>query len=127
MVEHIGELISWLDSHKNSNNLPEICRKIDELSIMAVTLGEQVGTAYGLMNIAEDEFKLAYAKHLSSLDMAYNKAEKQAEIASAPEKRLFTQSKNTYKRLSIYLERIDRVIESYRQLVSVSKLDLKHS
>jgi hypothetical protein len=38
----------------------------------------------------------------------------------------YTTAKNGYKRLSVYLDRLDRVIESYRQLISVSKLDLKN-
>lgn len=126
-IEQIDSCIKWLSDNDKSNNLVEICKVIDKLSVLSVSIGHDVSGAYGLMNDIEDEYKILYAETVSQSSLSVAKAEFNAEVKAQHAKRRYTLAKNGYKRLSIYLERIDRVIESYRQLVSVAKMDLKLS
>lgn len=125
VVDQINDCIEWLNAHDKSHNLVEICQVIDKLAVLSVSVGEQVSEAYALMNDLEDEYNMAYAQAVSQSSLSVAKAEAHAEATI--DKSPYTTAKNAYKRLSIYLERIDRVIESYRQLVSVSKMDMKFS
>jgi hypothetical protein len=126
-IEEVDACIKWLGDNVKSNNLVEICKCIDKLSILTVSVGHDVSTAYGLMNDLEDEYKFSFASHVSQSSLSVAKSELEAESKFREKKTFYTQAKNGYKKLSTYLDRIDRVIESYRQLVSVSKLDLKHN
>lgn len=122
-IEQIDNCIKWLTDNDKSNNLVEICKVIDKLSVLSVSIGHQVSEAYGFMNDLEDEYDKAYAEMISQSSLSVAKAEHHA--TASLNRSPFTSAKNGYKRLSIYLDRIDRVIESYRQLVSVAKMDMK--
>ena len=126
VIEQLDKCIRWLDENNKANNLLEISTVIDRIAVLSVNVGHLVSDAYALMNEFEDTFKVAYAKSVSESDASVAKAEKAAEVATAEAKRDWTAAKNAYKRLSVYLDRIDRVIESYRQFISVSKLDMKN-
>lgn len=125
-IEQIDEVITWLGQNEKSSNLVELCRKIDKLAVLSVSIAHDVSTAYGVMNELEDEYKIAFARGISSSRDSVAKAERHMEAELSEEKKLYTRARNNYKKLDMYLDRIDRVIESYRQLVSVSKMDLKH-
>lgn len=124
-IDQVDTCVKWLNENDKSNNLVEICKVIDKVAVLSVSIGHDVSQAYALMNTFEDEYKTAYAKEVSQSSLSVAKAEFDAEVKTQAIKVNYTQAKNGYKRLSIYLERIDRVIESYRQLVSVAKMDLK--
>jgi PHD/YefM family antitoxin component YafN of YafNO toxin-antitoxin module len=126
-IELIQDCVEWLDENKKATNMVQICQTIDRLAVLTVTVGHDVATAYEAMNTMEDDYKIAFAKAVSESSESVAKAERSAEVATADLRRNYTQAKNAYKRLQIWLDRIDRVIESYRQLISVSKLDLKHN
>lgn len=127
-IEQIDKCIKWLNDNDKSNNLVEICKTIDKLSVLSVSVGHEVSEAYALMNELEDIYKLRYASAISqSSATSVAKAEFEADELTSEHKSNYTKAKNGYKKLSVYLERIDRVIESYRQLVSVAKMDLKLS
>jgi len=126
-IEEVDICIKWLGDNVKSQDLVGICRCIDKLSILTVSIGHDVTTAYGLMNDLEDEYKFSFASYVSQSSLSVAKAELEAEAKFREKRTSYTQAKNGYKKLSTYLDRIDRVIESYRQLVSVSKLDLKHN
>ncbi len=124
-IDQIDVCIKWLNDNDKSNNLVEICKVIDKLAVLSVSIGHQVSEAYALMNEMEDDYKWNYADSISQSSKSVAKAESDAEVAMVEYKSRYTQAKNGYKRLSIYLDRIDKVMESYRQLVSVAKMDLK--
>lgn len=126
-IDQIEKCIQWLSDNDKSNNLVEICKVIDKLAVLSVSIGHQVSSAYGVANELEDDYDIAFAKEVSSSANSVAKAEREAEAKLGEKKKLHTQAKNNYKKLDMYLNRIDRVIESYRQLVSVSKMELKHS
>jgi hypothetical protein len=125
-IDQIQDCITWLDENKKSNNMIHICQTIDRLAVLTITIGHDVSNAYELMNNLEDEWKIAYAKAISESSESVAKAERAADVSTADLRKSYTTAKNGYKRLSVYLDRLDRVIESYRQLISVSKLDLKN-
>lgn len=124
-IEQIDACIKWLNDNDKSNNLVDICKTIDKLSVLSVSVGHEVSDAYSWMNQAEDDYKIGFSREVSQSSLSVAKAEYNAECETREFKMQYTEAKNAYKRLSIYLERIDRVIESYRQLVSVAKMDLK--
>jgi len=127
-IDQVQDCISWLNENKTSSNLVQISTLINRLAVLSVNIGHDVSEAYAITNELEDTYKIAFAKKVSSSLDSAAKAEKRAESELEQEKKDWTQAKNAYKRLSIYLERIDKVIESYRQSVSVQKMvDLKHS
>src|SRR5882672_4184111 len=115
-IDQIDGCIKWLSDNDKSNNLVEICKVIDKLSVLSVSIGHEVSVAYALMNDLEDIYKVRYAGFISQSSKSVAKAEHEADDATSEYKYNYTQAKNGYKRLSIYQERIDRVIESYRQL-----------
>ena len=126
MIDDIMKLITWLDDHKASNNITQLVKVIDSLNILCVTLGEQVSTAYALMNESEDDYKVAFARSITMSDQPVSRAERIAEADLYETKKLWTASKNNYKKLNMFLERIDRVSDSHRQRISVMKSEIKN-
>jgi hypothetical protein len=126
-IELIQDCIQWLDENKKSTNMVQICQTIDRLAVLTVTVGHDVASAYEVMNTLEDDFKIAYAQAVSESNKSVAKAEVEADVSTADLRKNYTQAKNSYKRLQIWLDRIDKVIESYRQLVSVAKMELKNN
>jgi len=128
-IDLIQDCINWLDQHNKSTALVPITQTIDRLAVLSVSLGHEVSEAYALMNTLEDSYDISFAEKFSKLtkegtSAAAAKPMVEAELAHM--KRDWTTAKNGYKRLSLFIDRIDRVIESYRQYISVSKLDLKN-
>jgi hypothetical protein len=126
--DQIAKCIKWLDEHKDSTSYIPICQTIDRLAVLSVTVGQEVSESYALQNNLEDDYDIAFAERFSTITKEGTSAAAARYVVEAElgeKKRLYTQAKNGYKKLSVYLERLDRVIESYRQLVSVGKMDLK--
>lgn len=129
-IDLIQVCITWLDQNSKSNNLTQISQTIGRLSILSVTLGHEVSNAYALASEMEDNYDIKFAEKFSKLTKEGTSAAAAKPIVEADlaqEKRDWTSAKNGYKKLSTFLERVDRVIEAYRQLISVSKLDLKNN
>lgn len=126
VIDQIDTCIKWLDDNKKANNIAEISAVINRLAVLSVNIGHQVSEAYELANQLEDQFKYEYAKAISESELSVAKAEKVAEVSTYETKKDWTAAKSGYKRLSVYLDRIDKVIESYRQFLSISKLDWKN-
>jgi Mn-dependent DtxR family transcriptional regulator len=129
-IDMIQECITWLDQNSKSNNLVKISQTIGRLSILSVSLGHDVSNAYTLASEFEDNYDIAFAERFSKLTKEGTSAAAAKPIVEAElhkEKRDWTSARNGYKRLSTFMDRVDRVQEAYRQLISVSKLDLKHN
>lgn len=126
VIEQLDICIKWLDDNNKSNNLIAITQVIDRIAVLSVNVGHMVSEAYDLANRLEDDFKHTFAKAVAESDLSVAKAEKAAEVAAYEAKKDWTAARNGYKRLSVYLDRLDRVIESYRQYVSICKLDMKN-
>lgn len=121
IITQLNNNIKWLDDYIRVDNIADKGAVIDKINILCVSLAEEVSTAYAVMNDLEDEYKAARADFISKFEGAHNKAEIAAEVHLKEQKRLWTQSKNVYRKLSTYLERIDKVTESHRQRISVVK------
>lgn len=126
VIEQIDKCIKWLDENNKATNLVAITQTIDRIAVLSVNVGHMVSEAYALANELEDQFKHQYAKAISESELSVAKAEKTAEVVTFEAKKDWTAAKNGYKRLGVYLDRLDKVIESYRQHVSICKLDLKN-
>lgn len=127
LIKQINDSIKWLAENPHTNNVVKIVKLIDKLTVSAMTLGESVSQAYSLMNNAEDEYKIAVAKFISKAKTSAAKAERDAEAKYSDLKLEWTSRKNLYKRYDTFLDRIDKICDSYRQRVSVLKqTDLKH-
>ena len=126
IITAIHKSIKWLDDHKTSNNITDLVIVIDDLTINAAYLGTLVTEAYQLMNETEDEYKIAVADYVTSFDGSTAKAERHAEVEHQGKKRDWTAAKNGYKKLSMMLDRIDKICDAHRQRVSVMKGEIKH-
>lgn len=129
ITERIGISIKKLERLKESTAIVEIGSICNTLSIDASYFAKLVADAYSVMNEAEDEYKMKVSLEVEEITNAggtASKAEKIAENKYIEEKKTWTQAKNTYKRYSLYLERIDRILDEFKQYCSSVKMtDLK--
>lgn len=121
MIDEILSNVRWLDANAKSEDILNKGIVLDKLSIQCVYLAEQVSDAYSFMNNAEDAYKIAVADYCKNSTEGVAKSEKAAEVEHADLKKAWTKAKNDYKRLNTFLERIDKVLESSRQRISVVK------
>lgn len=129
VVEKIGISIKKLERLKDSTAIVEIGSICNTLSIDSSYFAKLVADSYTLMNETEDEYKQKIAEEvdkLTSEGMPASRAERQAENKFKEDKRTWTEAKNMYKRYSLYLERIDRILDEFKQYCSSVKMtDLK--
>lgn len=119
LITLINKQISWLDDNIHSQDIVSTGKVLDKLSILSEGFGEVVTTAYGLMNELEDDYKHSVAEFRHKSTAGVGKSEIEAEVKFAEKKRDWTQAKNLYKELSMKLDRIDKILESHRQSISV--------
>jgi hypothetical protein len=129
ITEKIGVSIKKLERMKESNAIVEIGQICNTLSIDSSYFARLVADAYSVMNEAEDEYKMKVSLEVETLTnsgLPASKAEKMAENKYQDEKKTWTSAKNVYKRYSLYLERIDRILDEFKQYCSsVKMIDLK--
>ena len=129
ITEKIGISIKKLERLKESSAIVEIGAICNTLSIDSSYFAKLVADAYSVMNEAEDEYKMKISQEVEELTnsgMPASKAEKVAENKYIEEKKTWTQAKNLYKRYSLYLDRIDRILDEFKQYCSSVKMtDLK--
>ena len=121
MIDDILKNIKWLEDRITSEDIVNIGIVLDKISIQAMYFSSQVSDAYALMGEAEDSYKHAVAAFIRGFAGSTAKAEREAEIEYASLKLRWTAAKNMYKKLDMFLDRVDKVIESHRQRVSVIK------
>jgi hypothetical protein len=119
LIDLINKQIKWLDDNIKSNDILTVGKVLDKLSILAESFGEVVTEAYSIQNILEDEYKHSVAEFRKEYKGGVGKGEIEAEVEFADKKRDWTQAKNIYKKLSMKLDRIDKILESHRQSISV--------
>jgi hypothetical protein len=122
--------LDWLDSRSKSTNIIEISYVLNHLNGLMVTFADEVSVAYELMCQAEDEYDIAFAKKFTELtengtSAAGAKPKVESELGDLKKK--WTEMKVLYKRLNTFLDRCDRVNDSFRQMISIQKqMDLKN-
>ena len=121
MIEEIKKSIDWLEARIKSENIVEIGIVLDKLSIQALYLATQVTDAYELMSQAEDDYRHAVADFVVGRQGSLAGAEREAEVKFREKKEHWTACKSMYKKLDMYLDRVDKIIESHRQRISVIK------
>lgn len=129
MIDQINELLKWLADNAKSKNIVAINQALNKLSILAVTVGEGVSEAYALANELEDMYDEAYSKRFITLIKDHSAAATKPMIEAelVQEKKDWTAAKNGYKKLAIYADSIERVIDSYKQYISTLKEERKYS
>lgn len=129
-TDRIIKGLKWLEDRTDSTDIISLSQGLNRLAILSVRLAEEVCDAYELQCELEDSFDEAYAKKFSELtkngtSAAAAKPVVEAELAEM--KREWTQAKVLYKRLNSFIDRVDRVADSFRQSISVQKqADLKN-
>lgn len=122
--------LAYLESQTNSSDISSLAKALNRLAILTVRLGEEVTDAYKLQAEFEDNYDIAYAKRFSELTASGTSAAAAKPIVEyelVQERRDWTAAKVGYKKLSGFLERVDRVLDTFRQSQSVIKAtDLKH-
>jgi hypothetical protein len=121
ITDDIQKSIDWLEQRIKSENIIELGIVLDKLSIQSMYLASQVSDAYELMNQAEDDYKHAVARYIKDFPGSRAKADVEAEVAYQDKKEHWTACKSVYKKLQMYLDRVDKIIESHRQRISVIK------
>jgi len=125
MIEDIQRDINWLGENAKSGNIGAISQVLNHLAVLTVTLGNEVSDAYKLQQELEDQYDIAFATKFTELTkggISAAAAKPQVEAELAQERKDWTQAKAGYKRLSTFLDRCDRVLEAFRQSVSVEKM-----
>lgn len=125
MIDQITKDIEWLGKNAKSSNIGEISQVLNHLAVLTVTLGNQVSDAYALQQELEDEYDIAFATKFTELTksgISAASAKPQVEAELGERKRDWSQAKAGYKRLSTFLDRCDKVLEAFRQSVSVEKM-----
>jgi hypothetical protein len=121
IIVDIKKSIDWLDQRIRSENIVELGVVLDKLSIQSLYLATKVSEAYNLMNEAEDDYKHCVASFIKNYAGSRAKADVEAEDLFKDKKIHWTQCKGVYKYFALYLDRVDKIIESHRQRISVIK------
>lgn len=127
--KQIDGILQWFENNSKSQNIVEINLCLNKLAILSVTIANDVADAYEQMNLAEDLYDEAVSVEYSTL-IKDNSAAMSKETSAArciEYKKVWTRAKNLYKRLSLRLDKIERVQDSYKQFVSTLKDERKYS
>jgi ATP-dependent exoDNAse (exonuclease V) alpha subunit len=129
-IDLILKDLSWLENRKTSTDIVSISQVLNHLAILSVRLGEEVSEAYKLQQELKDNYDIKFAQKFSELTKSGTSAAAAKPIVEAEladDKRSWTAAGIGYKKLSSFLERIDRVMDTWRQAISVQKMsDLKN-
>ena len=127
ILDELNNNVKWLERYVKSDNIVEKGKVLDKISILCLNLSTMVTDAYTLMNDLEDDYKIAVSKYVKDSEASAAKAEREAEALYADKKKDWTAAKNGFKKLNVFLERLDKIQESHRQSISVIKqTGLKH-
>lgn len=126
-IRKIHEIISYLQANASSNDVNDLSIKLNELSVHAVYFAEHVTDAFALMNNSEDAYKTAVAGYISESTLPAAKSEREAETKFANLRKEFLDNKNLQRKFSTKLDRIDKVLDHFKQRISViNKMEGKH-
>jgi hypothetical protein len=129
-IDLIIKDLKWLEDRKASTDIKSISHVLNHLSILSARFADEVTNAYKLQCELEDTYDIKYAQRFTELTTSGTSAaaaKPMVEAELAEDRRNWTSAKVGYKRLDTFLDRIDKVLDSYRQAVSVQKqADLKN-
>jgi hypothetical protein len=122
--------LKWLEDRYDSTDIASLSHGLNRMAILTARLADEVVDAYELLSQLEDNFDEAFAKKFSELtgkgtSAAAAKPMVEAELVEM--KREWTRAKVLYKKLNSFLDRCDRVMDTFRQSISVQKqADMKN-
>lgn len=129
IITRISLAIKQLEDLKDSNDIVGIGSLCNDLALASSYFAKLVADAYEVANECEDEYKQSVSATTENLtsSLAFNRAEAKAEIENSDKKKDWTKAKAVYNRYKLYLDRIDRVLDTFKQYTSsVKMIDLKH-
>lgn len=125
-ITKIYEDVRWLENNGKSQAISDIVLKLDSLSILCLYFSESVSDAYAAKAEDEEAYKYAVAKHIADSKESAAKAKEQAFVEYASLRKTFIESDSLYQKLRMKLDRLDTILDTHRQRVSLLKmLDLK--
>lgn len=125
-IQAIQKLISQLEQQGNSQDVNGITILLSDLSIQAMYFGEIVSEAYAQMNQTEEDYKSAVAKSVAEYPGSAAKGERLAEVQHGKLKQEHITYKNLYQKFKSKLDRIDVILDHYKQRVSFLKMEVKN-
>lgn len=125
-IDQALEIISSLDSYYNSDNVILIGQLCNKLSVISVTIGKEYTKAHKWATELEDNYEFEISKYVKNGD-SVSKAEREAKVEFFDKKKEVTGAKNVVKSLDVFLRRVDRMLDHYKQYISsIKTTDLKH-
>ena len=122
--------IKWLEERTDSTDIIGLSQGLNRLAILTVRLAEEVTGAYALQSELEDTYDTKLAKRFSELTTSGTSAAAAKPIVEAElaeDRKQWTQAKVLYKKLNSFLDRSDRVMDTFRQYISCQKqADMKN-
>lgn len=130
IIDQIRECIQWLHENNKSKHIVKISQCLNKLATLTITLSDDVYEAYKLQSDLEDIYDDKLADRLVQLakdgvSAAASKPQAQSELKA--DKANFTAAKNGFKKLAMFQERVDKVMDTYKQYVSNLKDERNHS
>jgi hypothetical protein len=124
-------VLRWLEAHRKSTNIVQLSQALNTLNIFAITLGNQVSGAYEILNELEHEYdSLTTNEFLSLIEAKKNSAAAAKPLSEQKYvdlKLSCVKARNIYKRLSVQLDRVDRLSDVFRQYISNLKDERSYS
>jgi hypothetical protein len=123
-IQEALKTIQELDRLYDSDNIKEVGKLCNKLSILSVGIGKQVSDADKLFNQLKDEYE--YQVESSKLKLieegvGVGKAESQAKVQANEKKKEYRIAEDGYERLKRFLSRVDKVLDSFKQQNSTIK------
>lgn len=129
-VEQIKDILDWINAHYKTNNSTNLSQANTKLSMLAVTLGEDVTNAYDAHQSLQTEYDNKFAKRKQELiekGMSAAAAEAKTEAELTDLNSTCTQARIIHKKLDSHLDRLDKTIDAVKQQIStINKTDLKN-
>lgn len=119
-ILEIHKIIKWLEENSASNDVNLISVQLNKLSVHSFHFSEAVSMAEAEAANDENDYKSTVAEFVAG-QTSVTKAEREAETKFAANRKKAVESKSTAKALKLKLDRIDRIMDAYKQRVSVIK------
>jgi len=131
VADQINKALKWIEENKKSLNVVQLSQALVSLGLLCSSLSHLVHDAYELQTYAEHNYDTLFAQRFTEVtkgkEMSAAAAKPAIEWELSEKKKEFLDAKIVFKKLSSQLDRLDKIQEGLRTLVSTLKTDLKHT
>lgn len=124
-ITKIYEAIRWLELNGDSQAINPITIKLDELAILSFYFAEQVSEAYAQKTLSKKAYESAVARSVAESSSSAAKAERVAEVTYEALEKESIEFENLYMKTRLLLDRIDTVLDHFKQRTSFLKEEQK--